>query len=59
MESGRLRAMDPARAAFSVWSSFLGFNLMISRQRGITLEAASALFETQKDIILKGVLKDG
>lgn len=59
MESGRLRAMDPARAAFSVWSSFLGFNLMISRQRGITMEAANELFETQKDIILKGVLKDG
>ncbi len=58
MDSGRLRRMDPTRAAFSVWSSFLGFNLMISRQQGITLEAAGALFETQADIILKGMLKD-
>ena len=56
---GKLRPMDPERAAFSIWSSFLGFNLMISRQPNLTAEAADALFATQADIILKGIQNHG
>lgn len=58
MEAGRVRKMDPQKAAFALWSSFLGFNLTISRQTGITEDEAQALFDTQMDIVLKGILKD-
>jgi hypothetical protein len=50
--------MDPQKAAFAIWSSFLGFNLMISRQGTITKDEAQALFDTQMDIVLKGILKN-
>lgn len=57
MDAGRLRAMDPDKAAFSIWSSFLGFNLMISRMEGITVQQAQAMFDVQTEIIFKGVIK--
>ncbi len=57
MEAGKLRKMDPQKAAFSIWSSFLGFSLMISRQQGITPDQAQALFDVQMDIVLNGILK--
>jgi AcrR family transcriptional regulator len=57
MQAGILRTMDAGKAAFAIWSSFLGFNLMISRQEGITEEEAESLFQTQTDIILKGIMK--
>lgn len=57
MDTGRLRAMDPDKAAFSIWSSFLGFNLMISRMEGITAQQAQAMFDVQTEIIFKGVIK--
>jgi len=56
MELGLIREMDPMRAAFSIWSSFLGFNLMISRQESLAMEEAEALFQTQACIILQGIL---
>ncbi len=56
MNAGKLRKVDPYQAAFAIWSSFLGFNLMISRQAGIRPEEAEAMFNTQMDIILKGIL---
>lgn len=56
MEAGQMRPMDPLRMAFSVWSSFLGFHLALSRRPGLTAEEAEALFQIQFDIILKGIL---
>ena len=56
MQAGHIKAMDAQQAAFSIWSSFVGFNLMISRLEGITTEKAGALFDTQVAITLKGVL---
>lgn len=56
MREGVIRGMDAERAAFSIWSSFLGFNLMLSRQSGLAQEEAEALFQTQLEIVLKGVL---
>ena len=58
MGAGLLREMDPLRAAFSIWSSFLGFNLMISRQENLLKEEAEALFQTQAGIILHGILQN-
>jgi AcrR family transcriptional regulator len=58
MEAGRIRKMDPQKAAIAIWSSFLGFNLTISRQIGIAKDEAQALFDTQMDIVLKGILKN-
>jgi AcrR family transcriptional regulator len=56
MEAGAVRALDAEKAAFAVWSSFLGFNLMISRHQDMTLAEAEALFDVQLDIILHGIL---
>ncbi len=56
MQLGKLRKMDPEKAAFAIWSSFLGFNLMISRRQGITPAEAQSLFDIQMDIVLKGIL---
>lgn len=56
MESGVIKEMDPEKAAFAIWSSFLGFHLMISRHTGMTAEQAEEMFQVQYHIILKGVL---
>ena len=56
MDSGLIRPMDPDRVAISVWSSFLGFNLMISRMEGLTMQQADEMFQVQSEIIIKGVL---
>lgn len=56
MEAGRIRKMDSEKAAFSVWSSFLGFNLMISRHTDLSMDMAEEMFKVQIDIILKGIL---
>lgn len=56
MEAGQVRSMDPLRMAFSVWSSFLGFHLVLSRRSGLSQEEADALFQTQFDIMLRGIL---
>jgi AcrR family transcriptional regulator len=56
MDAGHIRMLDAQKAAFSIWSSFLGFNLMISRMEGLTIEQAEAMFSVQVDIIFKGVI---
>ena len=55
MEAGTVRQMDAGRAAFSLWSSFIGFNLMISRLSELSDEEAEKMFETQAEIILRGI----
>jgi len=57
MDSGLIREMDPDRAAFSVWSSFLGFNLMISRLPALPPGEVEAMFRTQFDVLLRGIRK--
>lgn len=57
MEAGVIREMDPEQAAFSIWSSFLGFNLMISRLRNLSEEELEAMFRTQFDMLLRGVAR--
>ena len=56
MEEGRIRNMDPEKMAFSIWSSFLGFNLMLSRYPDLAPDEAEKMFRIQFDILLKGVL---
>ena len=57
MEGGLIREMDPDKAAFTVWSSFLGFNLMVSRMRELAAEEVEALFRAQFDLILRGIAR--
>ena len=57
MAAGTVRQMNAEYAAFSIWSSFVGFNLMISRLQDLSTEEAEKLFEAQQEIILKGILK--
>lgn len=54
--SGQLRRMNPAHTAFALWSSFLGFNLMISRRQGMSFAEAEELFAVQMDLVLNGML---
>lgn len=58
MDAGLIKPMDFEKAAFSIWSSFLGFNLMISRLTELTLEQAEELFKVQFDIITGGILNN-
>lgn len=55
MEDGLIRPMDPEKAAFSVWSSFLGFNLMISRLRDLPEDEVERMFLVQFDVLLRGI----
>ncbi len=57
MEAGLVREMDPDKAAFSVWSSFLGFNLMVSRLQALPLDEVEGMFRTQFDVLLRGIRK--
>lgn len=57
INTGLIKEMDTEKAAFAIWSSFLGFHLMISRQRELTMEEAEEMFKVQLNIILKGVLQ--
>ncbi|MFU0828791.1 MAG: HTH tetR-type domain-containing protein [Lachnoclostridium sp.] len=57
MDAGFIKKTNPDYAAFSVWSSFLGFNLMISKHTDLSWKQAEELFFVQFNIILKGVLK--
>ena len=56
MEAGIVRKLNAEKAAFSIWSSFVGFNLMISRLPNITEDEAELMFKTQCNIILKGII---
>ena len=56
MEAGIFREMDPEKAALSIWSSFMGFHLMISRYSDLSPEQAEKMFLVQFDILFKGVL---
>ncbi|MNC55736.1 hypothetical protein D3C75_1052850 [compost metagenome] len=54
--AGQVRRMNPAHTAFALWSSFLGFNLMISRRQGISFAEAEELFAVQMEMVLNGIL---
>ncbi len=56
MAAGQIRQMNPAHTAFALWSSFLGFNLMISRRQGISFTEAEELFAVQTEMVLNGIL---
>ncbi len=56
MESGEVRNMDAKQTAFSLWSSFLGFNILLSLQTELAIEQADKMFEIQFDILMNGVL---
>ncbi|QHI71016.1 TetR/AcrR family transcriptional regulator [Aminipila terrae] len=58
MDTGQIRKIDCEKAAFSIWSSFLGFDLMISRYIDLSIDVAEEMFRVQFDIILKGVLSN-
>ena len=56
MKAGRIKPMNPHHAAVAIWSSFLGFNLMLSRMEGVTHEQADEMFKVQSKIIIEGVI---
>ncbi len=56
MDTGLIRRLEPEKAAFSIWSSFLGFSLMISTHMDLSWEQVEEMFQIQLNVILKGVL---
>ncbi len=55
MAQGTLRPMDAQHTAFSIWSSFLGFHLMLSLQRDLSPQQVDEMFATQMDVIFHGI----
>lgn len=47
--------IDVRRTAFAMWSSFLGFHLMLSQRADITADEADRMFDVQFAMIMKGV----
>lgn len=47
IQAGLIKDTDAGKAAFSIWSSFLGFNLMIFRHTNLTIEKAEEMFKVQ------------
>ncbi len=55
IKKGELRELNPAMAAFNIWSSFIGLMIMLSSKEGITMEEAKHLFDQHMDIIMTGI----
>ena len=47
IDTGEIKRVDPKRTAFCIWSSFLGFNLIISKEDNLSKEEAEKLFDIQ------------
>ena len=44
IELGEIKKVDVKKTALCIWSSFLGFNLIMSKTKSITMEEAEELF---------------
>ena len=58
VRDGLIRDLDPERAAFSLWTWFVGYNLILAGQPGRPAEAAEALFQTQLHILVRGIVRN-
>lgn len=58
VQGGQADIADIDRAAYAIWSSFLGFHLTLSQQADIQMEEANRLFDVQFRIIMKGIGMD-
>lgn len=57
IRSGEVKEVDVRKTAFCIWTSFLGFNLIISKSEGMKKEEAEELFETQISLIFDNLRK--
>lgn len=57
IEKGEIRNLDVKKAAFCIWSSFLGFHLMLTQEENIDIKEAEDLFNTMADIMLGSLIK--
>ena len=57
IDKGEMRNINARNAAFCVWSSFLGFHLMLSLQRNLTKKRVEELFRIQLEIVMKGMIR--
>ncbi|MBU5306268.1 TetR/AcrR family transcriptional regulator [Clostridioides mangenotii] len=55
VKNGELIVADIDYTAFSIWSSFIGFNLNISQLEKISIEEANILFDVHVNIIMDGI----
>lgn len=55
IDKGEIRAIDTYQTAFGIWSSYLGFNYMLGKIKGIDLEKAEEMFTTMSSMILDGL----
>ena len=57
IELREIKKVDVKKTAICIWSSFLGFNLIMSKTNGITMEEAEELFKVQTSLIFGGLKK--
>ena len=57
IELGEIKKIDVKKTALCIWSSFLGFNLIMSKTKSITMEEAEELFKVQTSLIFGGLKK--
>ena len=57
IELGEIKKVDVKKTALCIWSSFLGFNLIMSKTKSITMEEAEELFKVQTSLIFGGLKK--
>lgn len=57
IELGEIKKVDIKKTALCIWSSFLGFNLIMSKTNIITMEEAEELFKVQTSLIFSGLKK--
>lgn len=55
INTGEIKSVDVKRTAYCIWSSFLGFNLIISKDDSLSKEEAEKLFDTQISLVLEGL----
>lgn len=55
VKNGELIVANIDYTAFSIWSSFIGFNLNISQLEKISIEEANILFDVHVNIIMDGI----
>jgi len=56
ISEGQIQPIDTEKAAFSIWSSFIGFHFMLTLREQISDLEAEELFKVQFNIIMKGIL---
>ena len=57
IDKGEIRNLNVKETAFCIWSSFLGFHLMLTQEENINIQDAEKLFNNMVAIVLESLIK--